>query len=362
MCHEEDECAQLAAAAEAAAATGDLSQLQPLATQTRQQLTSQQHYATAMQRSSGWQWHPSSCAAFGWLNRMQAALCGDTDDLLALAGSSGAASDAGAWLDVSLFLLRQALACLQDCTAVLRQYSGCADKPDKAADAQLLEAVRDLWENLADGCKAVACLSQLPQLRQAQQQQQRQWQQQQQCDTAAAAATEAAAQAPQHEQAVASDGSLGRHVGADVPAAAAVAAPTAHLSAAVSKAAGVAAATSPPSEATRARPISSSCSLVPTGVLADSQLLLPLLEFLDALLCFYGEASSDVPSVAVAHFLAAAGTFTGPARQAALAEGVARQRLHCGRLQALLGSGAWADMAPELQALVQMPGSRKRKR
>ncbi|KAF6265242.1 hypothetical protein COO60DRAFT_1036222 [Scenedesmus sp. NREL 46B-D3] len=194
MLHEEQELRQLVAAAEA----GTPGELQRLALLRADQLQSQCCYAESVRRSSGMQWHPHSCAAFGWLNRMQAALCGDTDELLLLSSSwrvqaaasravgstaaasasdkvqstpgAGTAVGAAFWLGLATHLFEQALAAVGGCTAVLRQYTGAAGKPDKSADKQLMEAVRDLWANLADACKAMAALQQLADTEQQQQQ------------------------------------------------------------------------------------------------------------------------------------------------------------------------------------------------
>lgn len=383
MLHEEQELEDLAAAAEAAAASGDMAALQQLALLPPAQLQSQQHYVTSLQRSSGWQWHPCSCAVFGWLNRMQAALCAETDDLLVMQQQPQAGT-AQAWLDIAVFLLQQALAAVSACTAVLRQYTGCAGKPDKAADTQLLEAVRDLWQNLADACKAVACLTQLQIQWEGQQQpagqslqtvapcaapMQLQQQQEQgpaggsvEGSTSPAAAKSAPVlpsspplgadgaaehtRSQQPQQQLVSSSSPGGHLGADVPASAAVPGHTVHLAAAVTKAAGG----------------SGGSSLVVTSILGSSAWLLPQLELLDAVCCFFGEDSTDVPASVAADFVVVAGTFSPEARVQALQDGLQQKLLLSSRLQALAGSDAWRDLEPGLQQVIQMPGSRKRKR
>lgn len=359
MLHEEDELEQLAAAAQTAADTGDMAGLQALALLPTSQLPSQQQYSVSLERSNGWMWHPGSCASFGFLNRMQAALCGDTDNLLCLSQLQGQQQDTIApWLEVATFLLQEALVAVSSCTAVLRRYSGCAGKPNKAADSQLLEAVRDLWQNLADATRAVACLQQLQE--QAQQQPQQQPQQQQHDD---------GTQLPphrQHEQqegqgqhaqqhpppqqappAALENSSPGGHLGADMPAAAAVGGHTEHLAAALDKQAGGSGVLS---------------TTTMKDALNNSAWLRTQLEFLDALLCFFGEDSADVPPAAVADFVTVAGTFTTSARVQAVADAVGQQSVHSSRVQGLLGSTVWEHLEPGLQQQLQMPGSRARKR
>jgi hypothetical protein len=444
MLHEELELAELAAAAE----SGNMQQLQLLAMLTPKQLASQQQYATAQQRSKGWQWHPSSCATFGWLNRMQAALCGETDQLLALqqpasSTAGGAGEGAGrcvqqssapdhqeqqcdnqeqqcdnqeqqcdrdnkhqqmqsqhfilqqdqqgkqvaeqshktqqheqqqqqqqrvpaaagpclgqqqqqqvpAWVNMAVSLLLNALAALQTCTAVLRQYSNCASKPDRSADQQLLEAVSDLWVNLADASKAVACLLQ---------QQQQQQQQQQMLQYVAAvdlppathhemlqdqqgSSTSRSPQVPTAPQA------LGTHAGSSAAAAAA------------------AAAAARPDKHRAHCEEAAFPSVMLTNLIRDGDLLLPQLLFMDALCMYFGDESADLPPEAVKNFLTAASCFTRDARAAAAARAAQQQQLISARLrtfaQADTPAGlAWLEMAADLQHLIQVPTSRKRKR
>lgn len=375
---QEHELEQLALAAE----SGNMQTLQQLALLGPDQLQSQQCYQQSKQRSSGWQWHPSSCAAFGWLNRIQAALCGNTDNLLALqptadaaAGSSNAALKqqpdgrsqycqlqqvtAGSWLNISTFLLQQALLSVQDCTQVLRKYSGCASKPDKAADQQLMEAVRDLWQNLADACKAVACLQQLQEHEAKQQQRVQEHKamqipqkvEQVQNDVARKAAGMTLVNAHVNSSAgMHSDQQgeeqlgIGGHAAADVPAAAPVTGHTVHLAAAISKA---------------------NLQLQLTEQLTTNSWLQTQLCFMDALCAYYGDESADLPADTVAYCLEAAGTFSCTTRASTVAE-VAGQ-LQSSRLRALAEAAsvhgcAWQGMGPELQQLVQLPSSRKRKR
>lgn len=376
MLHEESELQQLAAAAESAAATGDMAGLQALALLPPAQLQSQQHYSTSLQLSSGWQWHPSSCAAFGWLNRMQAALCGETDNLLCLTQTQTQAQqhqEAGGsvkpWLDIAMFLLQQALQAVAGCTAVLRQYSGCAGKPNKAADTQLMEAVRDLWQNLADASKAVAYLEQLQAQQPAHQQQHEQPQQlgeqlqepsaQQQPQVPRSPPLLPEQQANQlhnqqqdQQQLRQSDSSPGGHVGADMPAAAAVPSHTVHLAAAVEKAtAGADSSTQPGTAAVHMR-----------DVVYNSSWLQAQLLFLDALLCFFGEDSADVPAGIVTDFVTVAGTYSNAARVQAVGDAVRQGLVFSSRVQGLVGSAVWADLEPGLQQMLQMPGTRSRKR
>lgn len=381
MLHEEAELEQLAAAAQTASDSGSMAGLQALALLPSAQLQSQQCFATAMQRSNGWQWHPSSCAAFGWLNRIQALLCGETDDWVpclrpqqqllhgstssqvvvqgnSTVGTLSAGGTVKPWLDVTLYLLQQALEAVSGCTAVLRRYSGCAGKPNKAADTQLLEAVRDLWQNLADASKAVAYLQQLelqhtsmvslqqqqqqegvPQVQPVPQQQQQTILPQSTADVAGGADTAARASSP------------GGHVCSDVPAAAAVPSHTVHLAAAVKRAASALDAQHGTAHTTALQ-----------GVLTEPSWLRIQLEFLDALLCFFGVESADVPAGAVSNFIAVAGTYSSSARQQAVADAVAQSAVHSSRVQGLIGSSTWVGLEPGLQQLLQMPGSRSRKK
>lgn len=385
MLHEEEEVQQLAQAAESAAAAGgiNISDLQALAMLPAQQLRSQQLYTTSLQRSTGWQWHPCSCATFGWLNRMQAALCGETDDLLCLVQGQQSACGAArqgtkCWLDMAVYLLQQALDALQGCTAVLRQYSGCAGKPNKAADTQLMEAVSDLWQNLADASKAVAYLRQLHTQEQAsatpqvlQQQQQEVVVESESKPAGLAQQDEAAAEAElqqtpasvgvtlqqqdvqqQHQEGHQDCTSITGHAGADMPAAAAGAGHAVHLAAAVNKAAG-----SSLSQGTTAPK-----NISMADALHDSGALCRQLEFLDALLAFFGEESADVPAGIVADFITVARTYTSRARAVAVEDAAAREALHSSRTRGLLGSTAWSDLEPGLHQLLQMPGARSRKR
>jgi hypothetical protein len=393
MLYEETELQQLAAAAEAAAATGSMASLQALALLPADpdHVRSQVLYAKAMQSSSGWQWHPSSCAAFGWLNRMQAALCGETDNLLCLTQPPHSQHQqqqhqedvAGVkqWLDIAVFMLQQALQAVAGCTAVLRQYSGCAGKPNKAADTQLMEAVRDLWQNLADANKAVAYLQQLHEREAAQQQlqglppqqPQPQQQQQQQVDMVGQAQSEPAAggqlqpaaqcipdiadQQLQQQQGVVGEGvqpSPGGHPGSDVPAAAAVPGHTVHLAAALNQAAAAAAGNQAGT--------SQQGTITLRDVISTSSWLQAQLEFLDSLLCFFGEDSADVPAGIVSDFIAVAGTYSSAARQQAVADAVSQGVVYSSRVQGLAGSSAWIHLEAGLQQQLQMPGTRSRKR
>jgi len=357
MLHEETELQQLAAAAEAAAASGSMAELKALAILPAEQLQSQQYYSTSLQTSAGWQWHPCSCAAFGWLNRMQAALCGETDDLPCLTHQQqGHHANAKQWLDIAVFLLQQALRAVQDCTAVLRKYSGCAGKPNKAADTQLMEAVRDLWQNLADASKALALLHKL----QAQQESlQTQQQPQQDCpqnqQPAAAGSVQgspAAADGQQQPlpvvQRPAGSSPTGHH-GSDVPAAAAASGHTVHLAAAINKAAGGSAQ-------------QGAAHFTMKDVLSNSSWLRPQLEFLDAVLCFFGEESTDVPAGIVTDFVTIAGTYNSTARVQAVEASLGQQALLSSRTQGLLGSPDWQELQPGVQQQLQMPGARSRKR
>lgn len=355
MIHEETELQELAAAAESAAASGHMADLKALALLPPGQLQSQQHYTTSMQRSSGWQWHPSSCAAFGWLNRMQAALCGETDDLLCLTAQQGtAAAGVQPWMDIAVFLLQQALEAVAGCTAVLRQYSGCAGKPNKQADTQLLEAVRDLWQNLADASKAVAYLQQLfDQLQHthaaASPAQQPQGPVAQPASPPATDAGEPP-QCDQQQQQQAAQQSPGGHPGSDVPAAAAVPSHTVHLAIAVGKA------------AAGSHSQQGAANMTMRDTLSNSSWLQVQLQFLDALLCFFGEESADVPAGIVADAVTVAGTFSSAARQKALGDAVGEGVVLSSRVQGLVGSAVWAELQPGLQQQLQMPGTRSRKR
>jgi hypothetical protein len=385
MLHEEAELEQLAAAAQTASDSGDMAGVQALALLPTAQLQSQQQYATAMQHSNGWQWHPSSCAAFGWLNRIQALLCGETDDWVPclrpqqqlLHGSTssqvvvqgnstvgtlsagGTVSTVKPWLDVTLYLLQQALEAVSGCTAVLRRYSGCAGKPNKAADTQLLEAVRDLWQNLADASKAVAYLQQLElqhtyfiSLQQQQGGLQVQpVQQQQQLQIADSTLTQSTADVAGCADTAAQASSPGGHICSDVPAAAAVPSHTVHLAAAVKRAASALDAQHGTAHTTALQ-----------GMLTEPSWLRTQLEFLDALLCFFGEESADVPAGTVSDFIAVAGTYNSSARQQAVADAVAQSAVHSSRVQGLIGSSTWVGLEPGLQQLLQMPGSRSRKK
>jgi hypothetical protein len=387
MLQEETELQQLAAAAEAAAATGNMASLQAMALlpADSERLRSQLLYAKSMKCSSGWQWHPSSCAAFGWLNRMQAALCGETDNLLCLTqpphsqqqqqqqdGIAGVKQ----WLDIAVFMLQQALQAVAGCTAVLRQYSGCAGKPNKAADTQLMEAVRDLWQNLADASKAVAYLQQLQEWEAAQQQlqglpaQQPQPQPQLRMDVvaqvqsapaaggelqlAAQCSPETTEQQLQQQQTVVDAGvqpSPGGHLGCDVPATAAVPGHTVHLAAAIKAAAAA------------GQPVySMQGAITLRDVISTSSWLQAQLEFLDSLLSFFGEDSADVPAGIVSDFIAVAGTYSSAARQQAVADAVSQAVVYSSRVQNLAGSRAWLHLEAVLQQQLQMPGTRSRKR
>eukprot|EP00775_Hariotina_reticulata_P006427 gene6427-6658_t len=104
-----------------------------------------------------------------------------------------------------------------------------------------------------------------------------------------------------------------------------------------------------------------------TDVISDGDLLLPQLLFMDALCAYYGDESADLPSGAVKNFLTAASCFTRDARAAAAAKAAQQQLLLSSRLQTFAepnspASLAWLDMAADLQHLVQVPASRKRKR
>lgn len=369
-CLQELELDQLAVAAD----SGNMQLLQQLALLEPQQLQSQQYYNQSQQLSTGWQWHPSSCAAFGWLNRLQAALCGTTDNLLALipTATSAAAQHsanpqqlqtlAAVWLHVSRYLLQRALSSVQDCSQVLQKYRGRTGKQDKAADQQLLEAVRDLWQNLADACKAVACLQQLQEHeRQLQTQSGQQGTQETHrtseespaagtaagapvADTASTAditdaTTRLDADAPEQRQKPA-DG----HLTGDAPATASVTGRTVHLGAAMSGA---------------------NLEFSLTNQLDDSSWLQTLLCFMDALSAYYGDESTDLSADVVGYFVDVAATFTRAVRAEAMA--AVAEQLHSSRMKSLadtssVAGSAWLDIAPGLQQHVQMPSSRKQKR
>jgi hypothetical protein len=360
---------------------------QQLALLGPEQLQSQRCYAESVRRSSGVQWHPHSCAAFGWLNRMQAALCGDTDELLLLssswqanaaagaANSSNAVAGAGLWLAIATHLFEQALAAVGGCTVVLRQYAAAAGKPDKSADKQLLEAVRDLWANLADACKAMAALQSMAA---AEQQQQHKQQSGAEGSAAAAAVTDTAAagtyQGAHSAAVVGSDGLLsssaggheqqpgssivepvGGHVGSDVPAAAAVTGHNMHLAAAVSS-----------KDAPTAHQHQKTV-LVMEDVLGNISWLLHLVQLMDAVCAYFGDESADLPAEFVKDFLVCAAAFTSPARAAAASQAAAAELLLSSRVRAFGEAGtaaavAWKEMGLDLQQLLQMPGNRKRKR
>jgi hypothetical protein len=299
---------------------------------------------------------------------MQAAMCAETDNLLCLTAPQQQQGGHAVkpWLDIAVFLLQQALQAVAGCTAVLRKYSGCAGKPNKAADTQLMEAVRDLWENLTDASKAVAYLQQLqehtvlhsvPALQQQQGPQEQQQQQQQE---------QLPQEQPQEQQHPQNSGSQlqqqqqhsteappspGGHPAPDMPAAAAVPSHTVHLAAAVNKAAGSS------SEQHSAAP-----NITMKDVLSNSSWLQMQLEFLDALLCFFGEESADVPAGVVADFVEVAATYSRDARLQAVQDAVGQQAVHSSRVQGLLGSSVWADLEAGLQQQLQMPGARSRKR
>lgn len=361
-------------------------ELQQLALLGPEQLQSQRCYAESVRRSSGVQWHPHSCAAFGWLNRMQAALCGDTDELLLLssswqamaaagaANSSNAVAGAGFWLAIATHLFEQALAAVGGCTVVLRQYAAAAGKPDKSADKQLLEAVRDLWANLADACKAMAALQNM-----AAAEQQQQHKQQIDAEGAAAAAVPGTVAAVAEQGApqaavVGSNGLLsssaggdeqqpgsssvepvGGHVGSDVPAAAAVTGHNMHLAAAVSK-------KDAPAAEQHQKTV-----LVMEDVVGNSSWLRHLVQLMDAVCAYFGDESADLPAEFVKDFLVCAAAFTSPARAAAASQAAAAELLLSSRVRALGEAGtaaavAWKEMGLDLQQLLQMPGNRKRKR
>jgi hypothetical protein len=97
-------------------------------------------------------------------------------------------------------------------------------------------------------------------------------------------------------------------------------------------------------------------------VLSTSSWLQAQLEFLDSLLCFFGEESADVPAGIVADAITVAGTFTSAARQQALGDAVGQGVVLSSRVQGLVGNAVWAELQPGLQQQLQMPGSRSRKR
>jgi hypothetical protein len=99
-----------------------------------------------------------------------------------------------------------------------------------------------------------------------------------------------------------------------------------------------------------------------SDALSNSAWLQTQLQFLDALLCFFGEESADTPAEAVADFETVAGAYTSDARAQAVADAVAQQRVHSSRVQGLVGHPAWLAMEPGLQHLLQLPGTRSRKR
>jgi hypothetical protein len=377
--------------------------LQQLALLGPEQLQSQRCYAESVQRSSGVQWHPHSCAAFGWLNRMQAALCGDTDELLLLssswqaraaagaaAGSNAAASDptniqpsAAYWLASASHLFVQALAAVGGCTAVLRQYAGTAGKPDKSADKQLLEAVRDLWANLADACKAMAALQSMADAEQQQQQQQHASTNLAELQGAAAEVAASVVPQPAEAQAASSAAVLGSevvhgstdsqqqqqqpgsgseptdgHIGSDVPAAAPVTGHNMHLAAAISKV---------QAGQQQQQQQQQQLVLVTEGILSNSSWLQTLLQLMDAVCAYFGDESADLPAEFVKDFLVCAAAFTSPARAAAASQAAAAQLLDSSRVRALgeasgAAAVAWQEMGLDLQQLLQMPGNRKRKR
>jgi hypothetical protein len=373
-------------------------ELQRLAMLGPEQLQSQRCYAESVRRSSGMQWHPHSCAAFGWLNRLQAALCGDTDELLLLSSSwqdkaaaaaaatgKEAAVGAAFWLGIATHLFEQALAAVAGCTAVLRQYAGAAGKPDKSADKQLLEAVRDLWANLADSCKGMAALQHMAHTEQqqhlvpsnacellrsaAQQQQQRQQQQQggaaaaaagpvaagrQEADTAAAAGVQGVGSvtADSEQQLASSEAACG-HLGSAVPAAAAVTGHNMHLAAAVTNA--------------QAGAQQQQVVLVTADVLSNAGWLQPLMQLMDAVCAYFGDESADLPAEFVREFLVCAAACSSSARAAAASQVCESQGLQSSRVRALgeadaAAAVAWQEMGLDLQQLLQMPGNRKRKR
>eukprot|EP00878_Enallax_costatus_P038404 GHUV01043627.1.p1 GENE.GHUV01043627.1~~GHUV01043627.1.p1 ORF type:complete len:543 (+),score=232.84 GHUV01043627.1:96-1724(+) len=366
MLLEELELVQLATAAE----SGDMQLLQQSAQLGPQQLQSQQYYQQSQQLSTGWQWHPSSCAAFGWLNRLQAALCGNTDNLLALQPmtTTHAANQqqphqgpAATWHHISRSLLQQALSSVQDCTHVLQKYSACAGKPDRAADQQLLEAVRDLWQNMADACRAVACLQQLQEHEQQQGRQAGQHSPRAAPNTAddpgppgppvriigaEAPPAVATAGATLNTDGVMQQGKQpgDNHITADVPATAPVTGHTVHLGAAVSRA---------------------NLEFILTNQIENSSWLQAQLTFMDALCAYYGDDSTDLPTNIVGYFVEVASTYTQSARTAAIA--AVAEQVASSRMKALADVNtaagcAWLEVAPDLQQLVQMPSSRKRKR
>ncbi|KAF8069557.1 hypothetical protein HT031_001674 [Scenedesmus sp. PABB004] len=392
MLDEEDELEALEALARAAAAAprggraAALAALASAAAAPAAALASQARYAAAAEAAPGgggaggsWLWHPASCAAFGWLNRLESALCGGGDDLLAKAlllahepgggaepcaqpgghrqetqqllpqeqqhGQPGqqpqqeqlgqqeqpgeAPADAAAtWLRVAAFLWAQATGALPAAAAVLRRYPGAAGKPDRSANSQLLEAVRDLLHNLADGAQALAWLTSLQaHLR----------------ELPAPAAAPLAAGAAARDAAQASPGA-GQQEGASAPAAAQ------EPGRGVTDAAAAAAAGGGPAP-----------QLAVRGVLGAAESLTPLLGLFDAVLEFFGPDSADVPGEAVAHFLAAAGAFTPEARAGAATAAAASGALRSARVAALgaAGSGtaaAWRDLAPGLE---QQPRGRR---
>jgi hypothetical protein len=276
-------------------------------------------------------------------------------------------------------LFDQALAAVAGCTAVLWQYAGAAGKPDKSADTQLLEAVRDLWANLADSCKAVAALQHMADTEQhllgshpcellgsAEQQQQQPGEAAaaaaqlvaaggQEADPTAAAAADAqgvdSRGADSEQQIVNSEAACGR-LGSDVPAAAPVTGHNMHLAAAVTNA--------------PTGPQQQQVVLVTQGMLSNTSWLQPLLQLMDAVCAFFGDESADLPAEFVRDFLVCAAAFSSPARAAAASQACESQALQSSRVRALGEAGAaaavaWQEMGLDLQQLLQMPGNRKRK-
>lgn len=85
---------------------------------------------------------------------------------------------------------------------------------------------------------------------------------------------------------------------------------------------------------------------------------------MDAVCCYFGEAA-DIPEQTVDRFLAVAASFDTAARRQAM-EAVAGQ-LVSSRLLGLTsdltnGDSPWQLLGAELKQMIQMPGSRKRKR
>lgn len=320
MLFEELELERLVAAAHAAASTGNMQTLKELALLTS--LESQQQYAKSASTSNGWMWHPYSCAAFGCLNRMQAALCGDTDDLLCTPKQPLECVEE--WVFTVVFLWQPTLAAIDTCTAVLRRFSGCASKPNKAANTQLMEAITDLWQNLADASRAVAYLHYIQELQ----------------ETGADFQREASVQSNEPISASEPSGVQEDHQGQPCEA----------LSRNPSSSGTLTHQQRPPWER-HAR-----------GVLTNPEWLQPCVGFLDALLCFFGEESADVPPGPVADFVVVAGAFKSVARVQAVQNMVEKHAVHSNRVQGLLGSTAWEHLEPGLQQLLQMPGARVRKK